>query len=118
MTASQILTVTLRNLHVMSPQDDIQHIRAAYDAFLERYPLCYGYWKKYAAAEQRHGSSGDTDAAAAAGGSSGGVAAAAAVYQRGVAAVPHSPELWVAYASLLQGSDAATDDVRRWVSDI
>lgn len=101
-------------------QDDIQQLRKAYDAFLERYPLCYGYWKKYAEAEKRHAasSSAATDLAAAAAGSNGSsgssVEAAAAVYQRAVAAVPHSAELWVAYAALLQGSDAPTDTVRRW----
>eukprot|EP00882_Tetradesmus_deserticola_P022185 GHRQ01024077.1.p2 GENE.GHRQ01024077.1~~GHRQ01024077.1.p2 ORF type:complete len:199 (+),score=63.65 GHRQ01024077.1:1339-1935(+) len=78
-------------------QDDVQHIRAAYDAFLAEYPLCYGYWKRYAEAEQRHGSS----------------EAAAAVYERGVAATPYSTELWVAYAGLLLAADAETDAVRR-----
>ena len=101
----------------MCLQDAIQHIRAAYDAFLAEYPLCYGYWKKYAEAERRHGSS-EADAAGGSGSSSAaGVAAATAVYQRGVAAVPHSAELWVAYAAMLQSSDAPTDDVRRWVMD-
>lgn len=97
-------------------QDDLQQLRTAYDAFLAQYPLCYGYWKKYAEAELRHGSSTEADAAAgaaAAAGSSGGREAAAAVYRRAVAAVPHSTELWVAYAALMQSSDAPTDTVRR-----
>lgn len=106
-------------------QNDLQQLRAAYDAFLAQYPLCYGYWKKYAEAERRQGSSsGEADGAgsgaaatAAAGGSSAAAQqAAAAVYQRGVAAVPHSTELWVAYAALLQASDAPTDTVRRWAA--
>jgi len=29
--------------------------REAYDAFLERYPYCYGYWKKYADMEKQSG---------------------------------------------------------------
>lgn len=132
--------MTHHSLNPPHTQGDIQHLRAAYDAFLARFPLCYGYWKKYAEAERRHGSSatgggssgneaaaGDaaatTATAAADGGvdnttSSGSVAglqAAEAVYQRGVAAVPHSAELWVAYAAMLQSSDAPTDAVRRWV---
>jgi len=28
--------------------------RAAFDAFFERYPYCYGYWKKYADLEKRN----------------------------------------------------------------
>lgn len=79
-------------------QDDVQHIRSAYDAFLAEFPLCYGYWKRYAEAERRHGSS----------------EAAAAVLERGVAATPYSTELWVAYANLLLAADAETDAVRRW----
>jgi len=94
---------------VSALQDDLQHIRAAYEAFLVQYPLCYGYWKKYAEAERRHSSS-DADAAGSAGSSS---SPAVAVYQRAVAAVPHSTELWVAYASLLQASDTSIDAVRR-----
>jgi pre-mRNA-processing factor 39 len=102
---------------VSALQDDLQQLRKAYDAFLERYPLCYGYWKKYAEAEKRHAAdSAATDATAAAAAAAtttgGSVEAAAAVYQRGVAAVPHSAELWVAYAALLQGSDAPSDTVR------
>jgi hypothetical protein len=78
-------------------QDDVQHVRSAYDAFLAEFPLCYGYWKRYAEAERRHGS---TDAAAA-------------VYERGVAATPYSTELWVAYVSLLLATDAETETVHR-----
>ena len=78
-------------------QDDVQHIRSAYDAFLAEFPLCYGYWKRYAEAERRHGSN----------------EAAAAVLERGVAATPYSTELWVAYANLLLAADAETDAVRR-----
>jgi pre-mRNA-processing factor 39 len=79
-------------------QDDPQHIRSAYDAFLAEFPLCYGYWKRYAEAERRHGSA----------------EAAAAVYERGVAATPYSTELWVAYVGQLMAADAETDTVRRY----
>jgi pre-mRNA-processing factor 39 len=82
---------------LLSLQDDFQHIRSAYDAFLAEFPLCYGYWKRYAESERRHGST----------------EAAAAVYERGVAATPYSTELWVAYVALLLAIDAETDTVRR-----
>jgi pre-mRNA-processing factor 39 len=112
------------------PQGDIVAVRAAYDAFLCEYPLCYGYWKRYAEAERRHGSSsasGSADATNTApqangitangganggGGAAGAAAAAAAVYQRGLAVLPHSCELWVAYAALLQAADAPPEAVR------
>ncbi|KAG2435879.1 hypothetical protein HXX76_007074 [Chlamydomonas incerta] len=77
--------------------EDAEKMRAAYDAFLAEYPLCYGYWKKYADAELRHGSA----------------EAAAAVYERGVVATPYSADLWAHYAAFKKGLPEATpDDVR------
>ena len=35
-------------------QIDVGRAREAFDAFLERYPYCYGYWKKYADLERKH----------------------------------------------------------------
>ena len=64
-------------------QDAIDKIRSVLDAFLSRYPLCYGYWQKYATAENRL-----TDASAA-----------EAVLERGVASTPYSTELWVFYVN-------------------
>ena len=37
-------------------QGHISKIRKVYDAFLAEFPLCYGYWKKYADHEERVGS--------------------------------------------------------------
>jgi hypothetical protein len=80
------------------PQDDLEKLRAVYDAFLARYPLCYGYWKKFADAELKRGSAD----------------AAAHVYERGVASVPYSVDLWGHYAAFKQAQEGATaDDVRR-----
>ena len=31
-------------------------VRKAFDAFLARYPYCYGYWKKYADLERKRAS--------------------------------------------------------------
>lgn len=30
-------------------------MRKAFDVFFLRYPYCYGYWKKYADIEKKHG---------------------------------------------------------------
>ena len=35
-------------------QHNLDAAREAYDAFLARYPYCYGYWKKYADMEKKH----------------------------------------------------------------
>lgn len=80
------------------PQDDISKIRETYDAFLAEFPLCYGYWKKYAEAENKHGH----------------LSAALAVYERAVAATPYSSDLWGYYATFKQQmSDITPEDVRR-----
>lgn len=36
-------------------QSDLESGREAYNGFFERYPYCYGYWKKYADLERRKG---------------------------------------------------------------
>jgi pre-mRNA-processing factor 39 len=30
-----------------APPANIANVRILYDAFLEKFPLCFGYWKKY-----------------------------------------------------------------------
>ena len=42
-------------LQFVDTTGDIDDGREAYDAFLFRYPYCYGYWKKYADLEKRKG---------------------------------------------------------------
>eukprot|EP00877_Chromochloris_zofingiensis_P003202 jgi/Chrzof1/12883/Cz07g10240.t1 len=76
--------------------DDLDKVRVAFDTFLSEYPLCYGYWKKYADAEKRHNN----------------LDAAATVFERGVASVPYSGDLWAHYAAFLQSRGATADEVR------
>ena len=68
-----------------------------YDAFLAEYPLCYGYWKKYADAEAKYVS----------------LEEASNVYDRGVAAVPYSVDLWGHYAMHKQKAGAPVEEVER-----
>jgi len=84
--------------HALYLQDDLEKLRTAYDRFLAEFPLCYGYWKKYAEAERRHGNLEGT----------------VAVLERGLVAVPYSVDLWVHYAAFQQSRGAAAEDVRRW----
>lgn len=82
------------------PQNDIERLRAVYEPFLSAFPLCYGYWKKYADAEHRHGN----------------VEVAVAVYDRGVTATPRSMDLWGHYAAYRRANAAGNpDDIRRCV---
>lgn len=80
-------------------QDELDQLVSVYDNFLASWPLCYGYWKKYADAEQRHGSS----------------ERAIAVYERGVAATPYSIDIWVHYNNFLKSlPDTSPDSIRRY----
>lgn len=78
-------------------QGDIEKLREVYDAFLGMYPLCYGYWRKYADMESKNGSSEN----------------AKLVYERGLTAIGNSIDLWLAYCNFLQGSNASREDIRR-----
>jgi pre-mRNA-processing factor 39 len=76
-------------------QDDLPKLRQAYDAFLAEYPLCFGYWKKYADAEARHGQQ----------------EAAGMVYERGAAAVPYSVDMWAHYCAFKLNAGASQEEM-------
>jgi pre-mRNA-processing factor 39 len=63
-------------------QEYLPKIRKVYDAFLAEFPLCYGYWKKYADHEARSGSAEKI----------------VEVYERAVQAVTYSVDIWMHYA--------------------
>lgn len=64
-----------------SSPNSIAATRAVYDRFLARFPLVFGYWKKYADLEF----------------SIAGTEAAEMVYERGVASIASSVDLWANY---------------------
>lgn len=68
-------------LQCIEQMDETKPAREAYDEFLGRYPYCYGYWKKYADLEKRHRH----------------MERAVEVFERGVAAIPLSVDLWQSY---------------------
>ena len=68
-------------LQFIDSHGDLAEGREAFDAFLFKYPYCYGYWKKYADFEKRNGSK----------------ETCVAVFERGVAAIPLSADLWIHY---------------------
>ena len=57
--------------------------RSAFDRFLAKFPLLFGYWKKYADLEF----------------SIAGTEASEMVYERGVASITNSVDLWTAYCN-------------------
>lgn len=62
---------------------NLDKVRQVLDKFLEAFPLLYGYWKRYAEFEWEHG---DKEAGTW-----------RQIYERSVAAVPHSVDIWVYY---------------------
>lgn len=79
-------------------QTDIIKLRKVYDAFLAEFPLCFGYWKKYADHEARLD----------------GVEKTVEVYERAVLAVTYSVEIWGNYCQFAISTYDDPDIVRRW----
>nr|CAB3265189.1 pre-mRNA-processing factor 39-like [Phallusia mammillata] len=82
-------------------QDGKMHLgRRAYNGFFKRYPLCYGYWKKFSEFERKQGN----------------LPRAQKILERGVRAIPLSIDLWVHvidfYTNHYKGLDAGKDKVR------
>eukprot|EP00096_Caligus_rogercresseyi_P013372 TRINITY_DN602_c0_g1_i1.p1 TRINITY_DN602_c0_g1~~TRINITY_DN602_c0_g1_i1.p1 ORF type:complete len:805 (+),score=267.33 TRINITY_DN602_c0_g1_i1:46-2415(+) len=65
-------------------QGSLEEGRKAYDAFLDRFPYCYGYWKKYADLEKRNGESSSPERVIG-------------VFERGIESIPLSGDLWIHY---------------------
>ncbi|KAL2072830.1 hypothetical protein VTL71DRAFT_12173 [Oculimacula yallundae] len=82
-----------------SPQA-ISTTRSAYDRFLAKFPLLFGYWKKYADLEF----------------SIAGTEAAEMVFERGVASITTSVDLWTDYCSF-KVETSHDPDVIREVAD-
>ncbi|CAM6096792.1 unnamed protein product [Calypogeia fissa] len=72
-------------------------IRKVYDAFLGEFPLCYGYWKKYADHEARLGTPEKI----------------VEVYERAVRAVTYSVDIWMHYASYAMEKFEDPEEIRR-----
>ncbi|GMP90569.1 hypothetical protein CsSME_00041631 [Camellia sinensis var. sinensis] len=76
--------------------ENILKIRKVYDAFLAEFPLCYGYWKKYADHEARVGS----------------IDKVMEVYERAVQGVTYSVDIWLHYCVFAISSYGDPETVR------
>lgn len=74
----------------------ITTVRNAYDRFLAKFPLLFGYWKKYA----------DLEFSVA------GTEAAEMIYERGVASIPTSVDLWANYCAFKVETNHDSDVIR------
>eukprot|EP01018_Ginkgo_biloba_P031200 Gb_23802 [translate_table: standard] len=78
-------------------EDYLPKIRKVYDAFLAEFPLCYGYWKKYADHEARSGS----------------IDKIVEVYERAVQAVTYSVDIWMHYCIFAMSTYEDPEIIRR-----
>ncbi|KAM4070133.1 hypothetical protein ACB094_12G141500 [Castanea mollissima] len=78
-------------------QENILKIRKVYDAFLAEFPLCYGYWKKYADHEAHLGS----------------IDKVVEVYEQAVQGVTYSVDIWLHYCIFAIGAYQDPDTIRR-----
>lgn len=76
---------------------DIEKIRKAYEAFLDEYPLCYAFWKKYAEHEAAKKE----------------FTKAKAIYQQALSdkGIPYSVDMWTCYCSFLIDTPAARENL-------
>ncbi|KAF9427705.1 hypothetical protein BGZ94_004359 [Podila epigama] len=68
-----------------APAANMNNVRIIYDAFLNQFPLCFGYWKKYSDIEFM----------------SRGYEGAIEIFERGVKSIANSVDLWVQYCSFV-----------------
>ncbi|KRZ32489.1 Pre-mRNA-processing factor 39 [Trichinella pseudospiralis] len=77
-------------------KNDIEAVRLSFDTFLARYPLCFGYWKKYACLElKNHNEEKCIE-----------------VYERGVSVIPLSVNLWMSYIDFLKRYEQSDEHLR------
>eukprot|EP01018_Ginkgo_biloba_P033669 Gb_33527 [translate_table: standard] len=77
--------------------ENLAKICKVYDAFLAEFPLCYGYWKKYADHEAHLGSADKI----------------VEVYERAVQAVTYSVDIWMHYCTFAMSKFENPEDTRR-----
>lgn len=73
-------------LQYVEQENSLTAAREAFDKFFSYYPYCYGYWKKYADMEKKLCS----------------VEKAEETFERGVAAIPLSVDLWIHYINFVK----------------
>nr|XP_020459448.1 pre-mRNA-processing factor 39 isoform X2 [Monopterus albus] len=80
-------------LQYVEQENVLAAVRKAFDLFFLHYPYCYGYWKKYADIEKKHGN----------------IHIAEEVYRRGLQAIPLSVDLWLHYLTYIKENSDLSD---------
>ncbi|ONI10882.1 hypothetical protein PRUPE_4G074100 [Prunus persica] len=77
--------------------DDVEKISSVYDSFLSEFPLCHGYWRRYADLKGRLCS----------------VDKVVQVFERAVQSATYSVPLWVDYCNFAMAAFEDPSDIRR-----
>ncbi|KAM4633350.1 pre-mRNA-processing factor 39 [Polymixia lowei] len=80
-------------LQYVEQENNLVAVRKAFDVFFLHYPYCYGYWKKFADIEKKHGN----------------IQVAEEVYRRGLQAIPLSVDLWLHYLTFIKENADPSD---------
>ncbi|KAJ0061246.1 hypothetical protein NL108_013919 [Boleophthalmus pectinirostris] len=80
-------------LQYVEQENSLDAVTKAFDHFFLRYPYCYGYWKKYADLEKKHGN----------------IQVAEEVYRRGLQVIPLSVDLWLHYMTFIKENSDPND---------
>ncbi|XP_010730217.3 pre-mRNA-processing factor 39 [Larimichthys crocea] len=80
-------------LQYVEQENVLTAVRQTFDVFFLRYPYCYGYWKKYADIEKKHGNYQEAEE----------------VYRRGLADIPLSVDLWLHYLTYIKENSDPND---------
>ncbi|KAM7368112.1 hypothetical protein PAMP_014362 [Pampus punctatissimus] len=80
-------------LQYVEQENVLEAVRKSFDVFFLRYPYCYGYWKKFADIEKKHGN----------------IQVAEEVYRRGLQAIPLSVDLWLHYLTFIKENSDPSD---------
>ncbi|KRZ55342.1 Pre-mRNA-processing factor 39, partial [Trichinella nativa] len=86
----------MRLLSYVEKANDIEAVRLSFDTFLARYPLCFGYWTKYACLELKNHNEEKC----------------IQVYERGVSVIPLSVDLWLSYIDFLKRYEQSEEQLR------
>lgn len=93
-------------ISIVEELNNVNYARAVYRPFLEKFPYCYGYWRKFADFETRHNN----------------FDRAVEVYEQGVTKTPLSVDLWLSYFDFLKEMSSITSKkmdlvkkLRQWV---
>ncbi|GFZ13493.1 tetratricopeptide repeat (TPR)-like superfamily protein [Actinidia rufa] len=92
-----VWTALIEETEKMS-EGNILKIRKVYDAFLAEFPLCYGYWKKYADHEACLGS----------------IEKVVEVYEQAVQGVTYSVDIWLHYCVFAISTYGDPETIRRF----